>query len=126
MAEIGLNVVGNQALITLTTDVTLYNVSDYDPRSGSNLTVAYRAFEPRLIIATNRNTASSSLVDLYDVDRTNAVTATGTPRYSIQLAAGETKFIKEDELQGVRFYLDVDVIASVITLWMAIFGHEVD
>lgn len=126
MALFEMNRVGNASRITVTTDVTLFNITDYDPRTGGNVTTRYNTFEPTLLIATNPSTTTSTLIELYDVDRTNAVTATGTPRYAFQLAAGETKMYTYDELNGTRFYFDVDVLSIVnVSAWMAIYGQEI-
>jgi len=105
---------GGPFLITATsTDKSVFKV----PTGG--VTTPYNAFEPNLIILSNNNTALSAQVDFYDTDITSAATLTGTPRFSANLAAGEHKTYTREELLGIRFYKEVNVVATNPT----VFGH---
>lgn len=136
MAIFELNYVGNRVMVTVASDVTLYNISDFDQRTGANVTVRNVVFEPRLVIIQNESTATGGSIEFFDLDRTNSQTAAAGAVPVLQvgfthqaLDGGGLITLNEDQLRGIRFYFDVSMLQQgpvVNTVWVGIWGVEVD
>ena len=123
--QVPFNVVRGRDLITVAdTDRSILEIFDFNHRTGAFVTTPLKAWEPDVIHLVNHNTAASSLIEFFDVDQRNAVTATGDPLFEVMLAAGETKTLTHEELAGLRFYLEVDAQASTATIFCYVSGRE--